>query len=426
MKVWKYMILLVQFGSVIGFGQQVIDARAAGMAYSNGADTRGLQSVGLNPATLALPTAFGMEFNLFSLNATVNNNSFKKSQYDRLFTTGNLLTQQDIDEILDAIPDGGLRADGIARVNTLSFFLPNFSLSLVGVGAGKVNVPKTVFELPLRGNVDQPGRIYRFDDTEGSDWLGIGIFASGAYGFRPGENSPMDHLAVGLSLKYYSGLRFDNIERVRGELRNFDNANNNPYIHIDGTAELLSSRGGSGLGVDVGVVGSFEQRLAVGITVLNIANTMSWGRESERRQLSIRGDSLNLPERVSESLITDTDTSFSISSFATRLPVVMDFALAYHPSNNTTVTAEYEQGLNDKMGGTRRPRVGVGMEFRGVPGIPLRTGFTFGGKSGPSFAFGAGLHLKNWYLDVAYLNHGRIIPDDYRGIGLALTSRLRF
>ncbi len=426
MKIWKYAIILLPIGGVSAFGQQVLDARAAGMAFSNGADTRGLQSVGLNPATLALPTPFRMEFNLFSLTVAVNNNSFTKSQYDRFFTTGNLLTRQDIDEILEAIPDGGLRADGTARVNTLSFFLPNFSLSLVGVGAGKARVPKTVFELPLRGNGEQPGRIYRFDDTEGSDWLGIGIFASGAYGFHPGENSPMDHLAVGLSLKYYSGLRFDHIERARGELRNFDNANNHPYIHIDGSAELISSRGGSGLGVDVGVIGSFEQRLALGITVLNIASTMSWGSQSERRLVSIQGDSLNLPERVSESLITDTDTSFSISSFATQLPVVMDFALAYHPGKHTTITAEYEQGLNDQMGGTRQPRVGVGMEFRGVPAIPLRTGFTFGGKSGPSFAFGAGLHLKNWYLDVAYLNHGRIIPDDYRGIGLAITSRLRF
>ena len=153
---------------------------------------------------------------------------------------------------------------------------------------------------------------------------------------------------------------------------------------------------------------------------------MSWNTEAERRTLSIYGDSLSLPNRVRDSLIVDTDTSLALNSFATNLPAIMDFAFAYQPTPQMTVTAEYEQGLNDEMGGTMRPRVGFGFEYRGIPVLPVRAGFTFGGKTGSSFAFGAGLNFKNWYLDAAYLNHGRIIPDDFKGIGLALSSRLRF
>ena len=408
------------------YAQQAIDARAAGMAYSNAADTRGLQSVGLNPATLALQTSYKFEFNLLSINATANNNSFKKSQYDRYFTTGNLLSSADIDDIINSIPAGGLRADGVAHVNTISFYVPNFSLSLIGLGTGKVNVPKNVFELPLKGNTGQQGRIYNFDDAEGSDWVGIGVIASGAYDFKMGENSPLDRMSLGLSLKYYSGLHFDNVVKSRGELQNFDLENNKPFINLDGEIELLSADGGGGVGIDVGVLGIFKENFTFGITLLNVTSSMSWGTKAERRTLNIHGDSLSLPDRVRDSLIVDTDTSLALNSFATQLPAIMDFAFAYQPAAKMTVTAEYEQGLNDEMGGTKRPRVGFGFEYRGIPLLPLRAGFTFGGKTGASFALGAGLNFKNWYVDAAYLNHGRIIPDDFKGIGLALSSRLRF
>ena len=426
LKISSTFYLIIFLATPLLYAQQAIDARAAGMAYSNAADTRGLQSVGLNPATLALQTSYKFEFNLLSVNATANNNSFKKSQYDRYFTTGNLLSSADIDDIMNSIPDGGLRADGVAHVNTISFYVPNFSLSLIGLGTGKVNVPKTVFELPLKGNADQPGRVYRFNDAEASDWVGIGVIASGAYDFKMGENSPLDRMSLGLSLKYYSGLHFDNVVKSRGELQNFDLENNKPFINLDGEIELLSADGGGGVGIDVGVLGIFKENFTFGITLLNVTSSMSWGTEAERRTLRIHGDSLSLPNRVRDSLIVDTDTSLALNSFATHLPAIMDFAFAYQPMAQMTVTAEYEQGLNDEMGGTKRPRVGFGLEYRGIPLLPLRAGFTFGGKTGSSFALGAGLNFKNWYFDAAYLNHGRIIPDDFKGIGLALSSRLRF
>ncbi len=421
-----FLTLTLLFTSSQIFSQQTFDARSAGMAFSNGADTRGLQSVGLNPATLALKYDYRMEFNLISANAAGNNNSFKKSQYDRYFTTGDQLTPEEVDDIFNSIPENGLRVDGIARVNTISFYLPYFSLSLVGMGVALANVPKDVIELPLKGN-REPGRIYKFDNAEGGDWAGIGIMASGALPLVQNPNTSMNLFALGATVKYISGLRFDNVVRARGEFRDFDLDNESPFINLNGELEIVSSNGGIGFGADLGALATFnDDKLSIGFTALNVFSNVTWSSQTERMMLSIKGDSLNLPNRVRDSLIVSRDSTVAINSFSTQLPRVLDLAIAYQAAPALLISAEWEQGLNDDMGGTTRARAAFGLEFTGLTAIPLRTGMTFGSKTGTSFAFGMGINLSNWYIDLAYLNHGHIIPGDFKGVGLGLSTRLRF
>ncbi len=420
--------ILLALGCLVsrgGYAQLAYDARSAGMGFSNGAATRGLQQVGLNPATLALPNSYRFEFNLFSVVASVNNNSFKKSQYDRYFTTGNLLSEQDVDDILNSIPATGLRVDALARVNTLSFYLPNFSLSLTGVGAGKLTIPRDIVELPLRGNVD-PGRIYQLDDAEGGDWAGVQVTASGAFPVYQSDQSLLRFAAAGLTIHYLSGLRYDEIIRSEGEIRDFDNEQQNPYLSINALVEIISAEGGRGAGIDLGGIFEIQDQWTVGVTLVNALSGIKWDNGTEKQILSIRGDSLNLPDRLQDSLIVDTDTTFAIGSFTTHLPQILDLAVAYQWRSDVLLTAEWEQGLSDRMGGAKRFRLAFGGEYRGIPLLPLRMGFSFGGKIGSSIALGVGLDLQNWYMDFAYINHGRIVPDDYKGATLALTTRFRF
>ncbi|MCB0298808.1 MAG: hypothetical protein KDE52_02055, partial [Calditrichaeota bacterium] len=89
------------------FAQQVIDARGAGMAFSNAADTRGLEQAGANPATLALRHAFNFEFNLLSGSVGLSNNGLSKGLYNQYFTTGDSLSNSDKSNILNSIPNSG-------------------------------------------------------------------------------------------------------------------------------------------------------------------------------------------------------------------------------------------------------------------------------------------------------------------------------
>jgi hypothetical protein len=409
----------------VGYAQQAYDARAAGMAFSNGAATVGLQHVGLNPATLALKTDFRFEFNLISANATANNNSFRKSQYDEYFTTGRKLTPEEVQDILNSVPESGLRVDGLARVNTLAFYVPNFSLSLVGLGIAAANLPREFIELPLSGN-NEPGRIYNFDNAQANDWTGLGVVMSGALPVWSNPESTVDFFSIGATLKYISGIHYDNVVHARGVLKDFSQANEDPFVDIEGSMEVLSSDGGNGVGTDVGVLARIRNNLSVGLTLLNAFSSVKWNSATKKQLFSIQGDSLYLPGGVDDSLIVHRDTTFEINSFSTSLPHVLDLALAYNITPGFLVTAQWEQGLNANMGGTTRSRVAVGLEYSGIPVLPLRAGLTIGARTGTSLAFGAGINLKNWYLDLAYLNHGSFVVGDYKGIGFALSTRLRF
>jgi hypothetical protein len=417
----RILILLTGFG----YAQQAYDARAAGMAFSNGATTIGLQQVGLNPATLAIKTDFRFEFNLISVNATANNNSFRKSQYDNYLTTGRTLTDEEVRDILSSVPAGGLRVDGLARVNTLAFYVPNFSLSLVGLGVAVANLPREFIELPLGGN-NEPGRVYYFDGARANDWTGLGVIVSGGLPVWSNRDAALDFFSIGATFKYISGVHYDNVIRAQGILQDFSLANDNPYVQLEGEMEYLTSNGGRGVGADLGVLATFNKNFSIGLTLLNAVSDVKWNSGTEKTILSIRGDSLSLPGRIRDSLIVHRDTTFAVNSFSTNLSRVLDLALAYQFTPDFLVTAQWEQGLDNSMGGTTRSRAAVGLEYTGIPVLPLRAGLTVGAKTGTSLAFGAGINLKNWYLDLAYLNHGSFVVGDFKGIGVALSTRLRF
>ncbi len=439
---WLFCWFILAFSW--SFGQQVIDSRGTGMAFSNGADTRGLGHVGLNPATLALQNDFNFEFNLISANIGIFNNSFNKNDYDKYLTSGDFLTADDVNDILDLIPDDGLRVDGFAKVNTLAFYVQNYSLSLIGLGGGFLNAPHDAFELPLTGN-QQPGRVYNFDDSDGSGWGGLGISFSGAYPIHQlaEKYDFLDFISAGLTFKYLSGLFYGEILQSQAQLQDSDPNNQNPYMQLDGNAEIISSQGGKGIAADLGTLVRFNnQKWSVGITFLNVFGSINWDNETEKEIISFRGDSLELAGVIDDLLEEDiefigsdprspirktVDTTITLSSYSGGLPKALDIAAAYRWRPDVLVTAEYEQGLNNRLEGTTAPRIALGIEYTTVNVMPLRGGISLGGKMKTSLALGIGLNLKYWILDIAYLNHGSLFPNSSsKGTTLGVTTRFRF
>ncbi len=414
------MLVLLTTGLL---AQQVIDARATGMAFSNGADTRGLEYVGLNPATLALQNPFNFEFNLVSANASISNNSFNKNQYDRYFTTGDFLTSQDVQDILDLIPSSGLRATAAAKLNTLAFYTRNLSISFTGLGGATVNVPKDFIELPLTGN-REPGRIYRLDDADGSGWAGLGINLSAAYPFNTDQWTDIDFLSVGATLKYIIGFGGFKVQSARGEFRDFDTSRNLNYAHLNGEVDILTSKGGKGVAADLGGLVTYKKKWSIGITLVNLLGNINWNKSVERNVFSMRADSLSLPDNIPDTVFTDT--TFSASDFSTRLPAAFDLAAAYRWQPNLLVTAEFEKGFSNELGGSKKARLAMGLEYTALKVLPLRTGLSLGGRTGSAFGLGIGLNLKYWILDLAYLNHGGIFPGNSKGLTLSFTTRFRF
>ncbi len=417
------LIGLFLFGNFAVFAQKPVDARAAAMGFSNAADTRGVAAIRMNPATLALPTDFRFEMNLFSAMGTVNNNSFSKSQYDRYFTTGALLTSQEVQDILDAVPADGLTAALKANSNALSVYLPGFSLSAFLTGSAVLTIPKDGIALPLTGNVD-PAQSYYFDNLSGSQWSGLGISVAAAHSIR-WDKLRINDLLLGAALTYYRGFSYTEIEKAEGSVQNYD-LTAYPYLKINGELDVLSADGGNGIAFSFGGIAQLNDRFSLGVSFLNPISQMTWQKNAERRIYEIHGDSIALPFNLDSESVDNTEMRVGLASFSTRLPAVMDWALVYRSVSQTTITLEYEQGFTEQMGGTRRPRVAAGVEYWPVGVLPLRGGISIGGINGASWSIGSGLHFRHWYIDAAFINHRKLLPGDFKGIGMAITSRLRF
>ena len=69
---------------------------------------------------------------------------------------------------------------------------------------------------------------------------------------------------------------------------------------------------------------------------------------------------------------------------------------------------DYTQGLNSSMGNITQPRFSLGLEYRVIPFLPLRTGISMGGGEGVHWAAGFGLDFHYVCLDVATENFGML------------------
>ena len=415
-----FICLSMQLGA-----QQVSDARSTGMAFSTAADTRGLDHIGLNPATLALKHRFNFEFNLLSANVGVSNNSFSKALYDQYFTTGATLNSDDKNNILGSIPLSGMGGHASANLNTIALYMPNFSLALVGMGAGNFNIPREVAELALNGN-DEAGRVYDFSNVDGFGWGGGAALISFAKAFHAGGDAFLDMFAVGITSKYITGLGYGEVMNADGKFYNLDENNNT--LRLDGSLTARTSMGGSGYGFDLGIIAEAkEQHLTFSASLVNAMGSIKWTRDNEMIELSVQTDSLAIAsDGIADSLIVDEDTTYAADAFSSQLPRVFDFGVAYRPFNRMLVTAEFEQGLSSSMGGTTSSRLAFGTELTYIPLLPIRTGFSVGGRHGFSMAFGTGLDLRYWHLDIGIVNHGGLGGGSARGLSVSATSRLRF
>ncbi|HFE63147.1 MAG TPA: hypothetical protein ENK14_01880 [Caldithrix sp.] len=404
--------------------QQVIDARSAGMAFSNSADTRGLAQVGLNPATLALHNKYTFEMNLASFNLSIFSNGLSKGIYDQYFTKGVTLNNDDKEHILNSIPGTGFAGTLSAKMKALAFYIPNFSMALSGVGSGNIQLPREIMELALYGNSDLD-RSYDFFNLSGSAWAGAAASVSLSHRFRLSKRSYFDYVALGITGKYFSGLAYFEIIDSRGKFQNVGFEHDS--MQLDGMIMARTARGGNGKGFDFGAVLHTRSQWTFGFAVLNMIGSINWNGQTEMREFSVESDSLSVSSGgISEDMIIDRDTSYAIGSFSTRLPAVIDFGVAYRGWNRWTFSAEFEKGMSENLGGSKKSRLAVGMEFTGIPLIPLRSGVSFGGQTGFSFAFGTGLDLHFWHVDVAVINHGGFSQKNSHGITLAATTKLRF
>lgn len=415
-----YIFMILVMPVLPGFqaeAQEMIDARSLALAGSNVATAEGLEYLGGNPATLAGPKDFGFEFLLFSSRLKISNNSFSLKEYDDYFTSGDTLTNSDIDNLLEDLPDSGLRLDGLAGVRALSFCFHSFGFGVTGTGNGYVIIPKEAVEFPFYGNSGIKN--LRFDDLDGEGWGGV-AFDMGYARKIIGEKDDSRFLSAGVNLKYILGLAYGGLIDADGGLQTTDE-----YIYADGKMSYKTSMGGRGFAADMGFLAKIRKNWTVSLHFNNLIGGIGWDKDNEISVYEFQSDTLRIGDG-GDTEITDTDTTYSTGNFSTSLPRTMNMAASFSARDNLVLTAAWRQGLDHSMGNTVTPRVSLGAEYSRFSYLPLRAAFAFGGRETFAVGLGLGINVKCWRLDIGYLNHTFNWFRSAKSVDLAVTSHLRF
>jgi hypothetical protein len=201
--------------------------------------------------------------------------------------------------------------------------------------------------------------------------------------------------------------------------------------------QLFSDPVGKGTGVDVGFSGQLLNGIRLAVSVTDIGK-ITWDKDIIE---TVGGDSVTITNPF-----TDLNNNDSIKTnirgknrpgetFTTPLPTALHVGMMVEASQvpflkflpgNLLLAADYLQGFNESLGNTTKPRLSVGMEYRIIPLIPLRTGLSLGGGDTPRWAFGFGLDMYVVSLDFATDNFGVLFsPKNFQMFSASFGMKIR-
>jgi hypothetical protein len=127
-----------------------------------------------------------------------------------------------------------------------------------------------------------------------------------------------------------------------------------------------------------------------------------------------------------ENVTNTTDTTFNCPDMVRySLPKVITLSANYKLTKRLILETDYQQGLNNTAGNSTTPRLAFGGEFRYIPLLPLRFGFSMGGMEGTMLAGGFGLDFKVYQIDFAAAGNQGLFNSS-NGIFIAMSQRINF
>jgi len=175
---------------------------------------------------------------------------------------------------------------------------------------------------------------------------------------------------------------------------------------------MFPAPAGTGFGLDLGVASDVNEYLRVGLSITDIGSVRWSGNVDE----IVRTGTIHLDDPLNEAQRDSVENAVmgetrSGGEFTTSLPTTLRLGVAVELHKipglkeffwrEWTLACDYNQGLVESAGVAALGRLSMGLEFRPWNFLPLRTGLSFFGADGFSFAFGFGLHSGSFEFDLA-------------------------
>ena len=432
---WLLLVALALPHSHV-WGSERTNIQGVGMARTSVAFSKGLDAVGINPAGLAANEDGAITLSFLPLGLHVGSDFLDYEIYTSYFTgeqtdSGRVpryLSESDKQRILNGIGRDVARttADAEAGLFGVSLHLKN-----IGGVAFTINerqnayaaIPRDYAQFLLYGN--PPGSVQNFGQTEiRASWVR-------EYALSFGFNLPairfLESLSIGAAAKLVHGYGFYSIDRFNASLNTADNgtlhgrvdflarsAGVDPYENGGfESLKLFSKPAGRGYAFDFGLAGAVNNALSFGVALTDVGSIRWYSNTSE----TVADTTIDIDDPLA---VEEGDAvrgvlkgrKREIGSFKSELPTTMRVgaALAVHKLpgfeglNGLVIGLDLNKGLYETPGSTKTPRVSLGVEYLPIRWLPLRSGVSFGGTDHFNVAFGFGVHLGLFDLDIASEN----------------------
>jgi hypothetical protein len=406
----RYIVILITY-ILFSNNQSSASGRSVGMAGAYTAASQGTEAVFFNPANLGFSAGSEKTLNLFSVAASVNNNSFRWDDYTKY--NGEFLTDQDKEDILNSIPSDGFDMNLGADVSVLGFSWGNFALTFSGRGSSDLLLPKEPIELLFFGNELSETLLIQDADGEGcASWD-----VSFSYGRSILKRNDKE-LFCGGNVRVIRGIVYQKVEKTQGKLVTLETG-----INGDGDFAVKCAEGGKGYALDLGLAMKYKRTWTFGLSFLNLLHRIRWGKNTEEKGYQFRVDSLLAENFDADSLVTELSYTRKIDPFVTNMPTLIRLGVA-HQGKKLLWDLDLETGFGDGMGVSKKVRASWGAEYGLLPWLDILGGVSIGGEEGITFANGLGFDLGKYRLDLGMANHKGLWPTKSKGFTLAISSGL--
>lgn len=410
MKNFKFIIFIL-----IGFVITQESAREISLGGSMVTLSRGVSSVGINPANLAFSKP---SYNLMNFNTSFYNNLLSLKVY-------NDINGSDLENPNSPIT----KTELIDILNGDSFNLShNFNLQIPGI-----NYSNSRYAISSKLNqfteIKAGNGLFKtlFFGNEWETEVPISLEAKSQtvieYGYSSWFN--LEGFSLGYTLKYLQGVNLFNLYTLE----------ESKPLYTDSTGidmSMVLAReiypGGSGFGVDVGILTKESLNgYSIGLSITNIFGYINWDKKNlnytfigksfaesmnlnayETEVVKFEINNLNATDLMSgsselaDSVVSDTSFTQPLNHpvKTTDYPSVFRFGMSKNFSENFSLAYESRTGFESSDVNYEGWIHSLGLEIVRWRLIPLRFGISTGNNLNHKFSFGGGIHLNPIKIDL--------------------------
>ena len=425
--------------------------RAIGMGRTSVADARGIEAIGINPADLACPGRSPFSLTLAPVGVQASTQMISYDIYQEYFTgipgTGNNgkqdpknLTDEDKQNLLAFLPDGlaatklDIEVMDIGATITVNR-LGGLGAAVIDRASASLEMPKDYARFFLYG-LDSAGSRYNFNGTSASAawWREFNI----SYAYRIVLDSSRGRsISIGVGVKLLQGFGIFETQRYSATVAN-QHVGTNQYL-LDASFDYLTRRSGvdflnsdnshadfalfpepagTGVGYDLGVSAQIRPGLFIAASITDIGK-ISWTKNLVKTygSYSLLMDDPFATGNVDSLKRALRGVNQPGDAFSSSLPTVLRIGASIQSDESDffaflprrmLLALDYTQGLNSSMGNITKPRISMGVEYRVIPFLPLRTGISVGGGDIVRWAGGFGFDFNTVCFDIGTENMGML------------------